>query len=176
MSDGSQPIGRGIGPALEAYDVLSVLQQQDDSPLDLQDRSVQIAGCLLEMAGRAKKGKGQVLAETTLSSGDAWRKFQAICRAQGGLFEPPVAPLTKAVEAPQDGTVKAIDNRKISQTAKLLGAPDAKSAGIFMNVRLGQPVVAGQPLYTLHAETPGEMDYAENYIQASADTIILENN
>ena len=53
LTDGSQPVGRGIGPALEARDVLSVLRGAPDAPQDLRHRSIALAGALLELAGAA---------------------------------------------------------------------------------------------------------------------------
>ncbi len=57
-SDGSQPVGRGIGPALEARDVLDVLQGTSQAPADLRDRAVTLAGALLELTGAAAAGHG----------------------------------------------------------------------------------------------------------------------
>src|SRR6266568_2573944 len=51
LTDGLQPVGRGIGPALEARDVLAVLQCALKAPQDLRDRSVALAAALLELAG-----------------------------------------------------------------------------------------------------------------------------
>jgi len=174
LSDGSQPVGRGIGPALEALDVLSVLRGEKTAPADLRDRAVQLAGCLLEMSGRAGSGEGNIMASSTLDSGLAWKKFVAICDAQGGLREPPVASIIQTVDARRPGRVKTIDNRRIAQTAKLLGAPDAKAAGIVMKVRLGDAVEQGKPLFELHAETRGEMAYAQTYLEANPDIVKLE--
>ena len=85
MTDGSQPVGRGIGPALEAHDILAVLANAQDQPRDLRDRAVMLAGALLELAGVAGEGEGSAIAEATVASGAARARFEAICRAQGGL-------------------------------------------------------------------------------------------
>lgn len=174
LSDGSQPVGRGIGPALEARDVLDVLRQVPGAPDDLAARSVRIAGTLLEMAGKASSGSGEAVAAETLSNGAAWRKFLAICEAQGGFREPPSAAFEDLVVSKRLGRVGAIDNRRIAQAAKLLGAPDAKAAGISMLVRLGDYVEMGQPLFKLHAESEGEMAYAAAFVDANRDMIVLE--
>jgi thymidine phosphorylase len=76
------------------------------------------------------------------------------------LREPPIAPYTRPILSPHGGLVAAVDNRKLARLAKLAGAPDAKAAGIALHVRLGDSVLANEPLCTLHAETPGELDYA----------------
>ena len=71
VSDGTQPVGRGIGPALEAHDVLAVLQNAPQFPLDLRERAISLAGALLELAGLASGGNGAGLAASTLDDGRA---------------------------------------------------------------------------------------------------------
>lgn len=88
MTDGAQPVGCGVGPALEALDVLAVLQDQAGAPEDLRKRALLLAGYLLELCGKATTGKGLALASDALASGAAWRKFQRICEAQGGNADP----------------------------------------------------------------------------------------
>lgn len=166
-SDGVQPVGRGIGPALEARDVLAVLQRSVGAPTDLEDRACTLAGTLMELAGGARPGAGKVLAERTLAEGRAWTKFQRICEAQGGMRVPPVARQMQPLLAERSGRVDGLDNRKLATLAKLAGAPEAKAAGIEMHVRLGDIVHHGEPLCTVHAETRGELDYALAYAAAS---------
>jgi len=171
VSDGTQPVGRGIGPALEARDVLAVLRNADDAPQDLLRRACRLAGALLEFGGRADHAMGEGLAERTLADGRAWAKFQRICEAQGGMRTPPVADYRRAVLATRSGRVAALNNRRLAKVAKLAGAPDAKAAGLDMHVRLGVEVRAGDALYTIHAQSPGELDYALDYASANADLV-----
>jgi thymidine phosphorylase len=171
LTHGAQPIGRGIGPALEARDALAVLQGKPEAPVDLCERALLLAGHLFEMAGAVAAGSGQGMARTILDGGRAWTKFQAICEAQGGMRTPPVAPFTRPVPARRDGHVVVIDNRRLGRVAKLAGAPHDPAAGLELHVRLGEHVTPGQPLYTIHAAAPGELDYALAYAE-SADGII----
>lgn len=173
QTDGSQPVGQGIGPALEAMDVLAVLQGRPQAPQDLRERALLLAGHLLEMAGRAAAGSGQVMARDTLDTGAAWLKFQAICEAQGGLREPPCAPFQRDFTAPRGGRVARIDNRRIAMAAKLAGAPVCAAAGLRMAVRLGDAVEPAQCLYTLHAQSRGELDYATAYLHDQQDVVAL---
>lgn len=166
-SDGSQPVGRGIGPALEARDVLAVLQREAMAPADLRERGAILAGHVLELAGVVATGGGHAAAIQTLDSGAAWRKFQAICEAQGGMREPPRARLTHVVEAARAGRVVDIDNRRLARLAKLAGAPRAAAAGVELHAPLGTDIVRGQPLFTVHAESPGELAYALAYEAAN---------
>ena len=168
ITDGSQPVGRGIGPALEARDVLSVLRNDAAAPGDLRQRALQLAGILLELGGVARPGDGEALAAATLDGGHAWAKFQRICEAQGGMREPPQSAQRHSVVARRLGRIGSVDNRRLARVAKLAGAPDAKAAGVEVHVRLNDAIEAGQPLYTVHAEAPGELAYALEYAAANA--------
>jgi thymidine phosphorylase len=106
-----------------------------------------------------------------LGDGRALKKFLAICAAQGGFMEPPVAPLRHEIASATSGRVSAIDNRVLARIAKLAGAPSAKAAGIEMYVKVGEVVAKGQPLFSVHAEEPGELDYALAYVTANSGTI-----
>ena len=174
QTDGLQPVGRGIGPALEAFDVLAVLQCQPQAPQDLRQRALALAGALLEMAGRAVPGAGLTLATRTLDGGQALAKFIAICNAQGGLREPPRAGHCEAVAATIAGRVGAIDNRRLARAAKLAGAPREPAAGATLLVRLGDTVAAGQPLLTLHAQAPGELAYALAFVHGQTPVIAID--
>jgi thymidine phosphorylase len=70
--------------------------------------------------------------------------------------------------------VASIENRKIARLAKLAGAPAAKAAGVEMHVRLGDVVATGQPVCTVHAETPGELDYAIEYAASTEDIVRID--
>ncbi|WP_269530810.1 thymidine phosphorylase family protein [Chitinimonas sp. BJYL2] len=176
ITDGTQPVGRGIGPALEARDLVQVLQCDAHAPQDLRDRALLLAGLLLEMGEVASAGNGKTQASALLDSGAAWQQFLRICAAQGGLRTLPKAPLTEIVCASRAGRVREIDNRILAQIAKLAGAPQACSAGVDLHVKLGDTVLAGQPLYTLHAEAPGELRYAAHYAAEHEQVIGLDND
>ena len=170
-TDGLQPVGRGVGPALEARDVLAVLQNLTSQPLDLRERALALAAVVLETAGRAGADTSLALARECLDSGQAWRQFQAICEAQGGLRTPGVAPYRHPVVASTSGKVEGIDNRRLAQAAKLAGAPFSPLAGLTIDVRVGAPVVREQPLFTLHAQSPGEVAYAMEYVARHPDIV-----
>lgn len=169
FSDGRQPVGRGIGPALEAMDVLAVLQNKPNAPEDLTQRAIALAGAALELAEKAEAGDGTQMAILELSSGRAWSKFQAICEAQGGMRTPPRAQKYAAISALEPGTLEAVDNRKLSRLAKLAGAPERASAGLVLHKRIGDRVDRGEPIATVHAEAGGELDYALNYAAANGE-------
>jgi thymidine phosphorylase len=161
---GDQPVGRGLGPALEAQDVLAVLQNLPTQPLDLRARALQLAGELLEFCGHSLLGSGHKHAQQLLDSGAAWQKFQAICVAQGDLRAPGIAKLQQPIIAERAGYVSVIDNRRLARVAKLAGAPNAPTAGLYLHVGLGDYVERGMPLFTLHAQAAGELAYAQRYL------------
>jgi thymidine phosphorylase len=173
-TDGAQPVGRGIGPALEARDALAVLRGAPNAPEDLRERAVMLAGHVLELGEGAPLGMGRARAAEILNGGDALRKFEAICAAQGGFREPPIAEFTHVVQATHSGRLVAVDNRRLARVAKLAGAPRAPSAGVELHSRLGDLVEVGQPLFTLHAESPGELDYARRFLRVNPNVFELE--
>ena len=80
ISDGSQPIGKGIGPALEARDLIKILSNTN-GPEDLKKKSIFMAGLILEMAGYKN---GIKKAKEILESGKAYNKMKEIIKAQEG--------------------------------------------------------------------------------------------
>jgi thymidine phosphorylase len=174
LTDGAQPVGDGIGPALEARDAVRVLQRVPGAPLDLRDRALTLAGRILELGGTAERGAGFDVARAVLDDGRAWKKLEAIAEAQGGLRPvPPPGAERHVVLAPCEGVVAAIDNRVLARIAKLAGAPEAQRAGVDLHAHLGRSVDAGAPLFTVHAETPGELAYAIDYMRGQSPSVVV---
>jgi len=161
VTDGRQPIGRGIGPVLEARDVMAVLARAPDAPADLREKSLRLAGRVLENDPMLRGGAGYARAAELLDSGAAMAAMQRIIDAQG----PPPAQatlgrLTREVVAPHEGVVAGIDNLRLNRLARLAGAPVAKGAGIELFRRIGDRVARGEPLYRLYASEPFEFEFA----------------
>ncbi|MGE0465298.1 MAG: thymidine phosphorylase family protein [Steroidobacteraceae bacterium] len=176
QTDGRQPVGYGIGPALEARDVLRVLRNDKDSPDDLRERALDLAGVLLDSVADKPAGDGRKTARGILEGGAALRKFLAICKAQGGFTEPVMAPHARAVLSTRSGKLQSIDNRRLAKIAKLAGAPASAGAGIEYRLRLGDEVREGEPLFTVYAQTAGELDYALEYAMTHRDVCVIEEN
>lgn len=172
-TDGRQSVGYGIGPALEARDVLDALRGAANAPVDLRERALDLAGALLDIAPGARTNAGRAQAEALLQSGAALRKFLAICEAQGGFREPVIAPHAHPVLALHDGVVDGVDNRRLAKIAKLAGAPASPGAGLDCRVRIGDTVRAGEPLFHVYARTPGELDYALAYAASQPDVFSI---
>lgn len=152
ITNGSEPVGRGIGPLLEARDVMQVLRNAREAPADLRERAVLLAGRILEFDPALPGGAGLARARELLTSGAALAKMERIMAAQG---PPPstavLGPMTQEVVAASDGVVTAIDCYRIAQIARFAGAPTDKGAGIDLLKKIGDPARRGEPLYRIHA-------------------------
>jgi AMP phosphorylase len=163
ITDGSEPIGNGIGPALEARDVLEVLEGK--GPEDLRHKSLIISGNLLELAGKVEKGKGYAAAEHFLDSGKALAKMREIIELQGGDAKTksddlPIGEYTYDVRAEHTGKISHIDNKAISKLARIAGAPGDKGAGLFLLRMKGDRVNKGDVLFKLYAESESKLSFA----------------
>jgi thymidine phosphorylase len=166
LSDGSQPVGNGVGPALEARDVLRVLGRDSTAPRDLRERSLLLAGRLLEFDPALRGGAGIRRAQELLDSGAAARQFDRIIAAQGAVPPVPIGDLVKEIVAPRDGFVSGIDCYRIARIARMAGAPTDKGAGVDLFKKVGDPVLAGEPLYRIHAEHPTDFRFATEMAEA----------
>ena len=164
VTDGRQPIGRGVGPVLEARDVMLVLENDPEAPADLREKSLQLAGRLIECSPNVRGGEGYRIARDILDSGRALAKMQAIIAAQGAKgfdhHHPALGALTLEVKASAAGTVVAIDNLQLARIARLAGAPKVPAAGVDLFKRLGDAVAEGDVLYRIHACYPADLAFA----------------
>jgi thymidine phosphorylase len=174
LTDGTQPIGRGVGPALEARDVLQVLRNDPAAPKDLMEKGLDLAGRVIEFHPAVKGGYGRSLAQEILQSGRAYDKLMRIVKAQGE--HAPVEPgrLVKEALAAKAGRVTRIENLKIAKCAKLAGAPVDAGAGIDLLRKVGDEVKAGEPLYRIHAEEEADLGYAWDYWQRHPEMVTIE--
>jgi thymidine phosphorylase len=161
VTDGSQPVGCGIGPVLEARDVMAVLRNEAAAPRDLRERAIHLAGLILEFDPRLEGGRGVSLARETLDSGKALAQMELIIAAQGA---PPRAArlgeVTHDVMSVTTGSIVAIDCERIARIARLAGAPISKGAGIDLLRKRGDAVKAGVPLFRIHAELDTDLQFA----------------
>ncbi|MBU2590167.1 MAG: AMP phosphorylase [Nanoarchaeota archaeon] len=157
LTDGSQPIGNGVGPVLEAMDILSVLKS--NGPNDLRAKAIYMATELLKML-RVKNAKEKVI--ETLNSGKAYDKFMEIIKAQGGKkhFKLQKAKFFHSVLAKKDGKISSINNKGISTIARRAGAPQNKAAGLYLRVHKNQMVKKGEVLFTIYARTKEKLQFA----------------
>ncbi len=161
ITDGSQPIGRGIGPVLEARDVMQVLRNDPAAPQDLRQKALRLAARMIEFDPDVRGGDGERIARDILESGRALERMNAIVDAQGRRQTAVLpGPLVHDVVATQSGVVSGIDNLRLARIARLTGAPQVEGAGVDLMARLGSPVSQGQTLYRLHACFEADLDFA----------------
>ncbi len=166
ITDGSQPIGNGIGPALELMDIIKILDQRKKGPRDLEKKSLFLAGNILEMTGKAKKGKGIEMAERILCSGDAFKKFKEIVKAQhGNLNRIKYAKLKKYIFSEKTGQITEIDNKRINMLARIAGSPIDKSAGIYLHHHVGDAIKRGEKIITVYSETKPRINEALRFFK-----------
>jgi len=163
-TDGSQPVGRGIGPWLEARDAMQVLEGNPSAPRDLKERAMLLAGHVLEFDPALRGGRGVARARELLESGAALAKMRRLMAAQGPAPEAiQLAPLTHDVPASRDGVVTAIDCLRLARIARLAGAPIDKGAGVDLFKKIGEPVSRGEPLYRIHAAFETDFRFAVRF-------------
>ncbi|APO54839.1 thymidine phosphorylase family protein [Bradyrhizobium diazoefficiens] len=160
-TDGRQPIGNGIGPVLEANDVMAVLGNDKDAPRDLREKSLRLAAHLLEYDPKLRGGAGYARARELLDSGAALKQMQKIIDAQGpSTCSTELGSLSFDIKAAHDGTVSAIDCLRLNRLARTAGAPLDKGAGIRLFKKIGDHVEQGEPLYRVYAFDQPEHDLA----------------
>src|SRR5574343_13594 len=178
ITDGRQPIGNGIGPVLEARDVMWVLQNDHRAPHDLRQKALRLAGRMLEFDPDVRGGDGYAIARDILESGRALAKMKAIIEAQGAKpfnpDAPELAPLSYEVQAKRDGIVTSIDNLQLARIARLAGAPKVQGAGVDMLHKLGDSVRAGEPLYRVYAAYSADLAFAQQASERSSGFILGE--
>lgn len=156
LTDMNSPLGATVGNALEVAESLEVLA--GGGPPDVVELTLRLAGEMLDLVGIDDRDPGQ-----TLRDGTAMDRFRQLVAAQGGdLSVPlPIGAHSETVTASRGGTMGDIDAMAVGLAAWRLGAgrshPGAQvqpGAGIRIHRRPGEPVAAGEALFTLYTDTP----------------------
>lgn len=161
---GGQPVGRAIGPLLEAKEALAALEGKSGVPNSVIEKAVCLAGMVLEMGGvRADTGRDR--AAEILSSGRALKKMREIIAAQGG--DPDITSDTIQVGkysaeliSDANGYVVSINNKSIVKIARAAGAPSKKGGGILLEKKMGMKVDRGEVIYTIFSDSRARLEDA----------------
>jgi AMP phosphorylase len=182
ITNGEDPIGNGIGPALECKDVLEVLEGK--GPHDLKEKSLVMAGKLLELSKKVKKGEGFEAARKILETSKALKKFQEIVYAQGGKKnisskDIPIAKYSYKVISNKTGRVSHLDNKLLSRVARAAGAPADKEAGIYLYCEKGDMIQKGQPIMEIFSNSETKLSAAikvlEEYGPIELEKVLLDS-
>lgn len=180
LSDMNQPLGSAIGNALEIQEAIQTLN--GSGPAAFREHCLLFAGHMLALGGKAQDAAhGQHMAADALDQGRAWVKFQEFIAAQGGdldfVRDPqrlPRARWQRDLIADRDGFLHRADARVIGETAVGLGAGRAKkgdpidhAVGILMHARVGDRLVTGEPLLTIHANSEAALELAWEQLQGA---------
>jgi AMP phosphorylase len=176
LTYGASPVGRTVGPALEVREALQVLET-GEGPNSLIEKSMVLAGMLLEMGGVAARGQGNELAMETLKNGKALAKLRQIIEVQGGnpdVTYKDITPgeYTAEITAPANGYVLEFKNKRVVQIARLAGAPNDKGAGVLINKKQGEPVKKGEPVLIIHAEKKNKLETALQNAQRDSPIVV----
>ncbi|UZE94140.1 MAG: thymidine phosphorylase [Candidatus Pacearchaeota archaeon] len=166
LTDGTQPVGNGIGTILEMKDVLAILKQDKDRPIDLENRALYLSTKLLSFVTGMSEKQAYIVTKGILISGEAYKKFEQIIEAQRGSLRNienklRLGKFKQDMKAKQSGILKEISNKKMARIARLAGSPADKSAGIYLNKHIGDKVKKKETLFTIYAETLAKLHYAQ---------------
>jgi AMP phosphorylase len=173
LTKGNEPIGNGIGPILELIDVIKVLNSSEDCPRDLRRKSLFLSGHLLEMTGKAKKGRGFLMAEEILKSGKAFKKFSEIISAQkGSLKNLQLGKFKKDIFANSNGKICFMDNIKINMLARIAGCPIDSSSGVYLHAHLGNKLKKRDKILTIYTQSKPRLQKAINYYKREKPILV----
>jgi thymidine phosphorylase len=151
---------------------MRVLENDPRAPIDLRQKSLRLAGRLIEFSPDVRGGDGFAIARDILDSGRALAKMNDIIQAQGARpfnhNQLELGPLTYEVRADQSGVVCGIDNFQLARIARFAGAPKVPHAGVDLAKKLGEAVQAGDLLYRIHAKFPSDLQFARHACDKSS--------
>ncbi|MFC9090718.1 thymidine phosphorylase [Nocardiopsis dassonvillei] len=176
LTDMSVPLGRQVGNALEVAESVEVLS--GGGPADVVELTVALAREMLAAAGLVPGEGGVKDPAEALRDGSALESWKRLIRAQGGDPDAPlpVAAERRVVLAPASGTVTRLDAYQVGLAAWRLGAGRARKedavsfgAGVTLHAKPGESVVAGEPLFTLHADEAERFERAAEALEGAFD-------
>jgi pyrimidine-nucleoside phosphorylase len=180
LSEMDQPLGNAVGNCLELKEALDTLK--GDGPDDFREHCLVICGYMLKLGGLARDEKrGKKLAEVAIQDGRSYDRFRELVKAQGGDLSYVDSPerLKKAkyievVGSPQTGYLSEVNAREAGETVVLLGGGRAQkgdpidhAVGVIVHNKVGDHVVEGDPLFTVHANDQDKLDFAKQKMLAA---------
>ena len=157
ITNGSQPIGRGIWACLQAREALRILQQYKTRSEDLEEKVIFLASKLLVLCGTADNMKNaEKIVRTQLENWEAWKKMQEIIKAQN--WEPNIksediqlGEFTYDVIADNDCIITKVDMKHLNTMVRWLWAPKEYKAWIYLHKRIWDKVKKWDVIYTMYS-------------------------
>jgi AMP phosphorylase len=172
LTDGREPVGNAIGPVLEIQDIIKILKNEPIAE-DLKEKSIMLSGRLLEMSGKAKKGKGEIVAREILESGKAFKKFEQIIKAQKGKIRKlNPGKYTHTIYSKSNKKIKSYDNKLINELAKFAGCPQDKSAGIYLYKKANQQIKKGDKIFTIYSSSKEKLNHAVKFYNKNKKMLV----
>jgi len=180
ISDMNQPLGWAVGNALEVREAIETLH--DGGPADFREHCLVVAAEMLVLAGKAADPEqGKQWAADAIASGAAWQKFRILVEAQGGdvraVDDPsrlPRARLIETVPVPADGYLQEVNAAEVGLAVVDLGGGREKkedeidrAVGVVTHHKVGDRLVKGEPLLTIHANDEGRLAAARERLLAA---------
>ena len=177
LSDMNQPLGNAVGNSLELLEAIDTLH--GGGPNDFVEHCLAASAYLVMLGKKAKSLiQARQMVEDVLKNGKAWEKFRQMVIAQGGevkyIDQPDLLPKAEFIEttnADKNGFAHWIDARIIGETSVDLGAGRAKkgdpvdhAVGIVVHHKVGDYVISGEPLFTIHANSREKLELAKRLV------------
>ena len=189
LSDMNQPLGFAVGNALEVEEAIACLHRE--GPMDLREHCLAIAAQMLRLARNVTTDTAfsECMAEAAerLNNGAAFEKFRVMVQAQGGdvkmVDDPsrlPKASIVETISATQSAYIQQINAQQVGMASVDLGAgrekkgdPIDHAVGLIVHVKVGDAVIPGEPLITLHANDHERLERARQQLQ---NTIVFSDH
>jgi thymidine phosphorylase len=156
---------------------MKVLKQEKDRPLDLEEKSLEMAGLILEMSGTCKRNQGYKLAKEILTSKEALSQMKKIIKEQGkSKIKIKKAKYSQEIKAPHSGKISFIHNKLISLTARTAGSPNDPYAGVYLHKKIKDKVKKGETILTIQANSKTRLKEATQILQDEfSNTFIIKS-
>jgi pyrimidine-nucleoside phosphorylase len=185
LSDMNQPLGNAVGNSLEVCEAIDTLN--GGGPADFREHCLVLSAHMLLMGGISTNlGDGRIIAENSIRTGTAFKKFKSLVSAQGGdvsfVDDPSKFPRANYIEnirAHKSGYVSQVHARLIGEASVVLGAGRLKkgdcidhSVGLVIHRKVGDFIEKGDLIYSIHANSIDKMVTAKQYL---TDAFIIQD-
>ncbi len=164
ITDGSQPIGRGIWACLQTREALRILQQYKIKSEDLEKKAIFLASKILVLCWKAATmEKAKKLVNEQLASWEARKKMQEIIKAQN--WNPNIksediqlGKFSHDIIAENDCVISNVDMKYLNTMVRWLWAPKEYQAWIYLNKKLWDKIKKWEIIYTMYSPSANKLN------------------